>query len=123
MKKDTLELDCKKMFGDEVGARLFKAMLRVAWKNFSVNVGWNDHQVSVSRSSSYRGRVFDFSDDYSHLVMPNGGLRSINSLTYADIRECVPGPPKINTGYCHAKPCKNVDPEFLSIMNGVFDRS
>lgn len=89
MDQENLRKTCKERFPKN-GDRLFRAIMDLHYKDFCATTGWSDHEVSLSKSCRKRGRIFQLSDDYQHIVMPSGELRSIESLTYADVSRHLP---------------------------------
>tara|TARA_Y100000310_G_C20604940_1_gene775027 strand:+ start:684 stop:995 length:312 start_codon:yes stop_codon:yes gene_type:complete len=86
------------LYGKEVGKRLSDAMKKIGRKDFCVATSWSEHEISISRSCIYRGRIFKLTSDYNSLMMPDGEIREIDSLTYLDISKYLPKSPKIRGG-------------------------
>jgi len=101
MDAEKLKVKCGDIFGKAVGGVLYEAMMKVHNIDFCVATSWDDHEVSVSLSCPNRGRVFRFSDDYKHLVMPSGGMRSIESLSYRDVAQYLPRTSGLGDGHEH----------------------
>jgi hypothetical protein len=70
--------------------QLYDAMVQLHQIDFCVATAWGKREVSISKTCSKKGRVFELSRDYKHIVMPSGGLRSISSLNYNDISRFLP---------------------------------
>lgn len=89
MDKQALKQRCQELYG-AAGERLYAAMMALHEKDFCVATAWDDHSVSLARSCSRVGRVFRLSEDYQHVFMPQGRLKSIESLSYVDLALWLP---------------------------------
>lgn len=90
MDTKSLERRCIKLYGNINGRLLFAAMIAVHNKDFCVATGWNNHEMSVSRSCDAPGKIFKISEDYKQIIMPNGETKRIIDLTYSDIEGFLP---------------------------------
>ena len=92
MNPNELEKRCQERF-DEKGDDLFKAMMRVAKKDFCVTTGFEEDEISIAISCNSEGRLFKFEDGYSTLVAPDGERIDIENAEYGDIADYLPNYP------------------------------
>jgi hypothetical protein len=91
---------CINDFGKDSGRKLFRAMGKIADLEFCVATGYNHNELSISKGCQYRGRIFKLTRDYTHLIMPDGSLRSLDNLSYKEIAKCLPKL-KFSAGFYH----------------------
>lgn len=90
MTSERLEQKCLELFGSPNGEKLFEAMLGIAKKDLCVATSWDSDQVSIARSCSMRGRVFQLTSDYESIIIPNEKKFRIDKLVYSDIVKYLP---------------------------------
>ncbi|MBI2452466.1 hypothetical protein HYV50_05330 [Candidatus Pacearchaeota archaeon] len=90
MNKKTLEARCIRLYGRATGKKLYRAMVKIAEKDFCVATPWSQLEISIARACASRGRVFEFSEDYSALIMPDGRKLNMENINYADINRFLP---------------------------------
>ena len=89
MDLERLESRCRELFPENAD-RLFPAMQKIHNRDFCVTTGWTDHQISISRSCVYRGKLFNFSKDYGLLITLGGWSKRIDNIGYADLADYLP---------------------------------
>lgn len=90
MDKLLLEDRCGDLFGDEKGAILYGAMLKLAAMNFCVATAWNPNQVSIAKRCDAVGRVFELTPDCEAIYLPDGKIRTISRLRHSLIERYLP---------------------------------
>ncbi len=95
MTSEKLEANCVKRFGKDVGRKMYFAMRIIKNIDFCVATSWEPNQISIARSCSHRGRVFEFSEDYNGLFLPDIGIIKIKDLGHTDLSLYLPKSPQI----------------------------
>lgn len=81
--------ECIRQFGER-GIDLVKAMEKVHQKDFYVEPGNHPHEIRVAASTGNRMIIFEFNEDYSKLIFPDGTRRTIEEIEYKDIIRYLP---------------------------------
>jgi hypothetical protein len=101
MDRENLENKCIKLFEEENGRKLFRAIVEIANKDFCVATAWNDHQVSIAKTCSYRGKIFELTPDYKSLILNGDEIIPLEELSYQRIERHL-----AKKSYGHLKHCE-----------------
>ena len=85
----SLKKECIMRFGQK-GIDLFQAMEKIHHKDFYVETGSHSHEIRIAPSTGSRTIIFEFNENYSQLIFPDGTRRLIKELNYKDIRKYLP---------------------------------
>jgi len=95
MNLKSIERRCIGLYGRKTGGELSRAMKKIYHIDFCVATSWSPNEISIAKGCYSRGRVFRLTSDYMSLIMPNGEIREIDSLSYSDISKYLPKSTKI----------------------------
>lgn len=84
-----LKKECINRFGQK-GIALFRAIEEIHHKDFCVEPGSHPYEIRIGIGFRSRKIIFEFSEDYSQLIFPDGNQRLIKELKYTDIRKYLP---------------------------------
>ncbi|MFA4953327.1 MAG: hypothetical protein WC584_03830 [Candidatus Pacearchaeota archaeon] len=81
--------ECINRFGQK-GVNLFRAMEEIHHKDFYVEPGAHSHEIRIAPSTGSRTIIFEFNENYSQLIFPDGTKKEVEKIRYKDIRKYLP---------------------------------